>query len=909
MNITIKLYRKITSVKTWRDTLLCILFYSILWLLLTSIVLTIFHRENRTLLWAVDGLYQHYPAFNHLCSYVESLLNNEPVSWFNLGIGPGLDVLTTLNCYDFTDPVSIIAALFVPLSRSVRYELMIILKLYLIGISFFVFCRSIGRDNGIYIISGALAYTFSGNVLITLTRHPNFINWAYFFPLILAGAELYRRRKKPGLFVISVFLNILTNYYTYYINVVLLIAYLFIYAISELITSREKGQLLNTFKFFINLILYGTVGVFLSMFSMLPTIYAYLSNTRVMQRTGYLDSLFRYEISYYLTFFSNICSFSEGPHLAVTGMNAVSFTALIMFLLILHKQRNNLKYKFKRTFYPMLFIILLLFLCMPIAGSVFNGFGYATNRWSYALFFFSSIVLVELLSFFSDMDKRSCIFSLIIITAYVFIVYFFLNGNETHITSMGLITLILLAFLMMITFRLGKKYKGIIILFLTVIGCVFQILFLYDTSYHAFVKEHISVDELVYREADSSFDSVLTDDPTFFRTAKTSLIPSQNQEVLEERHGISLYWSIIPKWVYEYYFTFELPDMINPCNVGGVDSRTALMELVGVKYFFKPDNIEAPIPFGYKKIAEKPNEDKNELYENEYSLPIGYFYDACILPEEFWGMNPVDKQQAMMEGIFVDSIPENMRMLDYKSAIKDISYKIKNINDVELTDDMIKSKETGGNITLETDIPSGCEIYLWIDGVKLSGDKGICSINVSRMLNNKIITQSHAPIHNQHFAWPIIRDGIIYNLGYGNEGINEINIIFSSTDPISYKSIRILAVPMSDYSEKADKLKNSGLKDVLIEADRVSGQINVSSSGFLQFSIPYSIGWSAYDNGVKMELIRSNIMYMALPLEEGEHFIELEYHIPYFKQGLFISLATVIIFFLIQVFKFFRRNI
>ena len=901
MNIANNFYKRITSIKTRRDNLLYVLFYSILWVLLTSVILMIFHRENRTLLWAVDGLYQHYPAFNHLCGYVEALLKHEPVSWFNLGIGQGADTLTTLNCYDLTDPVSIIAAALLPLARSSRYGLMILLKLYLTGISFFIFCRSIEKDNGIHIASGALAYSFSGNILITLTRHPNFINWAYFLPLMLSGAERYRRRKKPGLFITAVFLNILTNYYTFYINVVLLIAYLLVYAVCELMSSKEKGQFINTIGFFFRLALFGTVGVLLSMFSTLPTLYAYLSNTRVAQKTGYMTSLFRYEASYYLTFFKNICTFSEGPHLAVTGMNAVSFTALALFFVSLYRKRKDPGYDLKRKIYPALLILMLIFLIMPVAGSVLNGFGYATSRWSYALFFFSSLVLVELLSFSSDTDKLSCSLSLIFITAYVLIVFFLPSSGEDNLTSAGLLTLILLAPLFILALRSDKGYKDMVILALTVTGCVFQILFLYDTPYHGFVSEHTGIDELNYREADPTFDMALADDPAFFRTAKTPSIPSQNQEVLEGRHGISLYWSIIPKWVFTYYFTFDLPDMINPCNYGGLDSRTSLMELAGVKYFFKPDNIEAPVPVGYKMT-------EGGLYENEYSLPIGYFYDTCISPDKFSDMNPVDKQQVLLEGILVDNLPENINRLNYSSKVVSIPYEIINTDRIDLTSDMITAAEPGGNITLEADIPSGCETYLWIDGIKLSGYRGMCSVSVSRMLNDKPIMQFSAPIHNQNYVWPIIRDGITYNLGFGGEGLNKINLSFSATDPISYSSIKVLAVPMSDYPKKAKKLMASGLNEIRIGTDDISGSISVNTPGFLQFSIPYSVGWTIYDNGVKAEPVRSDIMYMAVPLEEGEHFIELKYHIPYFTQGLCISLATVIIYFLISVIKFRRRD-
>lgn len=909
MNIVRNTYKRITSVTTLRDDLLCLMFYTFIWGLLTAFLIHIFRNENRLLMWAVDGLYQHYPAFTHLCSNIESLLNGEPISWYSLELGQGADILTTLNCYDLTDPLSIFTAAMVPLSRVTRYELMIVLKLYLIGISFYVFCRVTGRDNGIHIISGALAYTFSGNILNMLTRHPNFINWAYFFPLMLAGAERYRRRRKPGLFIATVFFNILINYYTFYINVVLLIVYLLICSVCSYMTSKEKGHFTGTLKLLFKLAAFGLTGVLLSMFLTLPTLYAYLSNTRVARKTGYMASLFHYEPGYYLTYFSNICSFNEVKYLSVTGMNAAAFTAILLLLIILYKKRRDPSAAIKRVMYPAALVIMLLFLCMPVAGQVFNGFSYATNRWSYALFFFSGLALTELLSLSSDIDRQSCLLSVAVVTVYILIVALFLNKDNDPLTLAGLITLGLISIVMIITIMSADKYRDMIILSVTVTACIFQICFLYGTSWRGFVSEHISPEDIEYRMADNSFEAAGADDTVFFRTAKTPAVPSQNQEVLYGQHGISLYWSVIPSWVFDYHLGFELPDMISLCNIGGLDSRTALMELAGVKYFFKPDEVKAPVPFGYKKAADTSDGQSNGLYVNEYALPIGYFYDSYISPKAYDGMDPMDKQQALLEGILIDDIPDNVSELDYRSGIIDLEYNIINAEGIELTDELIRNTGGDGSITLSADIPSGCEIFLRIDGIELYGDRGICSVNVSRVLNDEMIVQSQAPIHNRNFTWPVMRDGITYNLGYGGEGINEFRISLPDMVTIGYNSIKLMAVPMSGYPEKIAGLKASELKDIKITPDRISGRINVDTDGFLQFSIPYSIGWSAYDNGSKTELVRSDIMYMAVPLEAGEHTIELKYHVPYFFPGMCISLVTAVILMLIYVRKYRMKDL
>ena len=220
-----------------------LLWYTLLWAAGAGIILCIFITEGRVFLFRWDGVYQHYLSFCTMCDYGRSLFFDGTFpGFFDFFIGQGSDVFTTLGCYDLTDPVSLVAGALIFLPRLDRFTVMVFIKFYLIGIAFWAYCRAVGIRNKRAIMAGALSYVFSGAVLFMFPRHPNYINWAYFLPLLLASIELYRRKGRRLPLILVVFLNIVTSYYTFYMNAVLAVLYVFILSLSGLKGSDKKGR-------------------------------------------------------------------------------------------------------------------------------------------------------------------------------------------------------------------------------------------------------------------------------------------------------------------------------------------------------------------------------------------------------------------------------------------------------------------------------------------------------------------------------------------------------------------------------------------------------------------------------------------------------------------------------------------
>ena len=75
------------------------------------------------------------------------------------------------------------------------YELLVILRIYCVGIAFIIYCKYNKKDNYNTII-GALIYTFSGYIMYAAVRHPYFVNPIIMLPLVLLGIDKILKEDK-----------------------------------------------------------------------------------------------------------------------------------------------------------------------------------------------------------------------------------------------------------------------------------------------------------------------------------------------------------------------------------------------------------------------------------------------------------------------------------------------------------------------------------------------------------------------------------------------------------------------------------------------------------------------------------------------------------------------------------------
>lgn len=101
-----------------------------------------------------------------------------------------------------------------------------------------------------------------------------------------------------------------------------------------------------------------------------------------------------------------------------------------------------------------------------------------------------------------------------------------------------------------------------------------------------------------------------------------------------------------------------------------------------------------------------------------------------------------------------------------------------------------------------------------------------------------------------------------------------------------------------NYFDDCKKLKKNSCYYFSYNNEGFSAKINNSDKGSLVFfSVPYNEGWSAYVNGKKSDIIKSNIGFMSVYVEGNkESDIEFKYNPPAFRTGIIITSVCGIIF-------------
>ena len=201
--------------------------YTLLFALTALLVFVWYIITGRTFVWHIDGMLQYQNALifygEHLRTvlktvFIEHSLN---VPSFSFSLGEGGDILTTLQFYAIGAPLNLLTVFFTADNMYIFYNIVVVLRLYLAGLTFIYLCLTIGISKRSSILTGAIAYIFSYYAIFSAARHIVFLIPMLFLPLVIAGSEKVIRKERPNVLIISVFLSAVSNFYFFYMIVIM----------------------------------------------------------------------------------------------------------------------------------------------------------------------------------------------------------------------------------------------------------------------------------------------------------------------------------------------------------------------------------------------------------------------------------------------------------------------------------------------------------------------------------------------------------------------------------------------------------------------------------------------------------------------------------------------------------------
>ena len=874
--------------------------YTLMFLLMCIVAFLPFFTEGKSFVWGAgveDGLSQHFSALTYygeaLREFFRNLLAGHPklVMW-DMSLGYGADILSALNYYAIGDPLNLLYGFVSPKNTEIMYDFMILLRMYLAGITFIMYARKMKKRSYGTVI-GALVYVFSGFCFRLGLRHPFFINPMIYFPLLCLGIEKIYQRERPYVFIFAVCVSAMSNYYFLY----MLTIFAVIYAWIRFYKYSEENKIKTFFLTILKFGMYYTLGIAMAAVILLPSVIGFLGNGRYGNGADW-KSLIVYPGKYYLLFIENFIGY--GNMGSNTNAGYLSIVGIVVLFTLFSQRMKHKKYRAA-------FIASIIALILPIFGYAFNGFSYANNRWAFALSFIVALLTAEMYPRLFVMSKRQQIgigAGIIIYTVFCIIVN---ASGEEILKNKGIMAacgLIAVFYILLLIFqRLGydtqKRIVRVSMAILLLISVGVHGYYRFDPKEYAYTQEFMDQGQ-AYRTLKEDNIRMLSkvNDPSVYRVHAEGY-RYKNYGLINHLNTISGYYSITAKCVTDTIKGYDTLGMQYADKYKGVDQRLGLLSLAGVKYITVAHNSQVAkdvsskgdVPYGVEKQSKKGN---ITLYKNKYALPFAYAYDSYMTEQQYEQLNGIGKEQAMLAQIILNQHPAD-KEIQHNEQRND-----PDIQTISLPETRISSPKGKKYADITVPVEKDKETYLYFknlvyhgkkngdDNFILTGRKGTKGILVTQNdVQQKIHIQS--TFNPYYFG----RKDYIVKINHQTSKAKEkVRLNFLSPGEYEFDDISLITVPKKDVLARLKERKENSMKQIQYEGNHFRGVYHAKKDQILCVTIPYSKGWKATVNGNRTKIYKANGMFMGIIMKKGTQSVKLDYETPGLKIGAWISLVA-----------------
>ena len=899
--------KKITSKTKNADFYLV---YTLTFLALSLFLFLQFYLNGKSLVWKHDGVPQHLNSLSYYGEYLRGILyslfveHKCKIPMWDMHIGYGSDILTTLHYYVIGDPLTLLSVLVKPEHTEKLYEFLIFLRIYLAGITFsrYAFYHKNSKQA---VFMGTMIYIFAGWTIYASMKHPYFSNPMIYLPLILMGIDKIYRKEKPYIFIWSVALAGFSNFYFFY----MLGIFMVLYAVFRFFEQFQDRSLKNISKWLGIFAVYSVIAVLIAAVVLLPVILPVFGTDR-FKAENYVP-LF-YDRIYYEKYLG--CLIGENMiQWGVAGYSAVSLAGVFV-LFSRRKKYRTLKAGF---------VMLNLFLLLPFAGHVLNGFSYVSNRWIWAYGMLIAYIFVKIYPDLFTLTLKEKRRMFVISLVYCGLALFW-NASRTQRNLMAVLILSISVFVILTygTVFVKKKNLTIMLSGLLIAGIGFNIYYQYSLE-KDYLSEFAEQGEAMSKlEAGTDLAVLDAGDDSLYRYDQMDALSCENSSMHMGTNGTAYYFSVASESIGRFFDEMYLNTPWEQ-HYENLDSRTILDRLAAVKYFVVDKNGNRYLPYGFTEVKGESKKEKKEYkaYRNNIELPLGYTYDSYIPRSEYEKMSVIEKQQALLQGVVMEDsfLPETEPVYNDK----ELSYRMIAGKGVKVKDGKITVTKENAILKLVFHGLSDSETYLVTENLNYDGlsprelisdkkwekmtpyeqnqvlyennnwrywkESQKASIKVSGNFPAKtirIFTDKYNAYSGKH--------NFLCNTGYDKNNRTSIMLTFENTGVYTFDSIKVTSQPVKELDAQTEKLKQETLEDVKLVTNGLEGKISVSEPKVLLIALPYSKGFKAYVDGKETELKEADTMYMALELAPGEHEIRLTYCTPYLPAGFSLTCIGIL---------------
>lgn len=931
-----------------------LLAYTLLFTLITVAISAPLWLAGKSLVLSGDPIEQHLGALIYYGRWLRDLpgylLREHALPTYSLSIGYGSDVIDTLHFYVIGDPLNLLSALVPSAYTAVLYTVLIVLRMYLMGLTFsgmWFYLRASrraavtrgeetfrsGEASGggdiaqktyllpgwTSILSGAMIYVFSAYTIFGGWRHPFFLNPMIYMPLLIVGAEKIRTERKHLLFALAVALSAVSNFYFFYMIAVVTVVYVLWKCVCVYGSAIGKWLCLIA-----HLTGAALTGVMAAGVILLPILFAFAGNPR--SGGGYLfDAL--YSVEYYLRFPASLVTFWSADEWGYIGISAIALISLAA--LVVTKTRRDLQ---------VLFLIGVLALLLPAAGYAMNGFSYVSNRWVWAFILLCACMTVEgwevLRRLFGRRGRVTRVAArkrILLVTGIIIVALFALSLTDacrnirTNLwISLGLLS----AGILILWFKSGMAALFSLLILGICCNGIFGIVPALGGIGNGYSSwDHVLGEDAAIFQRESAAIRAVEGADDFYRYSGKGL--HANCSTLDGAPATQFYWSLASGYLSDFYGRLGL------CNsyghaYGHLDDRTILNEVAGVKDFYTED--PSHVPYGYDLLDEatNPRSEVWPIYRNRYTLPFGIAYNKVISVSAFDALDPGARGEVMLTAAVVpDKDAAALQAVNAEDASADASAALQVANAEEVTAGLTRTarafsvKAVKGKALIEgnkiTALEDGAKIrfrfegtpegesFLYLGGIDYRPEGGSPTDLPGRLPftvkayagKEKMMTWKHEWFTPKE-KWSVGRDSFMFPGGYHEEPITSFVLTLPVAGVYTFDEMGVYTQPLGEaYVESAMRLgeeapdrvdTHTGTGTTVWATNRVDAHVSFTSPKLLCMQMTYSKGWRAYVDGEEVPVICTDLMFTGAVVEAGEHDVSFRYVTPGLVPGAILTL-------------------
>ena len=672
-------------------------------------------------------------------------------------------------------------------------------------------------------------------------------------PLILTGLHLLITEKKRILYFTSLSILFIQNYYFGYMTALFLVVWYFC-QLSWDFKSRKYSFL----DFFLTSLLAGLTSFIMT----LPTLFDLRTHGEKLTAITKIKT----DASWYLDLFAKqfIGAFDTTKY----GSIPMIFVGLLPFILtIVFFTLKSIKFHVKLCYATLLIIIIASFYLEAL--DLFWQGMHAPNMFlhRYAWIFSTLLIYIsaEVLNRFKDIKLWNILFSItLLLSGYLATIYF--KNHYSFLTKLNILLTLefLVVYLLLLLALIKKLISPKIFSILILIFTISEISFNASSQLNGITKEWGFASRSTYDKDIPSMEAILEytkqQPDTFTRTEKLQT-QTGNDSMKFNYNGISQFSSVRNRSASTTLDKLGFKSSGTNLNLRYANNTIIADSLFGISY-----NISETYPdkYGFHPSYQK---DNLTLYKNQFALPIA-FATQSLYKDVTFNDHTLDNQTQFLNQI-AGLNEEYFYPINHHTDSGD---NVVNLNGTDTED---------ATISYSIEVPDNSQVYLSMTKLNFSNDK---KKQVDIIVNGekKSFTTDNA------FTF--------FNLGYAeHKQTFDIQIKFPGNAQVSFESPTFYRLDTKKYTEAIRKIKENPV-EVSSYKNKVTVNYKVKNETSIFFTIPYDRGWSAYQNGKKIQIQQAQTGFMKIDVPEGEGTITLSFIPKGFVAGASCSLIAIIVF-------------